>query len=332
MAISAFGDISNRTAAFASAEMLAHAEPVSVLSKFGLSKPLPKNKTDTIKYRRPVPFDAVTAPLAEGVTPTPGGMSYEDVTVQMLQWGDLYGITDKIADMHEDPVLQDMTMLCGEQAQKTLERIIWNKIKAGTTVYYANGTARTDVNTAISLNDVRKAVRYLQAMKGKKLTKMLSGSVNVGTTPIEAAYVAFTHTDMQADIRNLAGFTPVAEYGSRQPLCAEEFGTVEDVRFITSPELLPFTDAGGADGDAFVSTSGTSADVYPIVVVAQEAYGLVPLKGPGAITPKVLNPDTIDKSDPLGQRGYVGWKAYFNATVLNQTWIARIEAAASVLS
>lgn len=332
MAISAFGDISNRTAAFAAVDMLSHAEPVSVLSKFGLSKPLPKNKTDTIKYRRPVPFAALETNLAEGVTPTPGGLTYEDVTVQMLQWGDLYGITDKIEDMHEDPVLKDMTMLCGEQAQKTLERTIWNKIKAGTTVYYANGAARNAVNTAVSINDVRKAVRYLQSMKGKKITKMLSGSVEVGTTPIEAAYVAFTHTDMQADIRNLAGFTPVAEYGSRQPLCAEEFGSVEDVRFITSPELLPFLDAGGLDGDAVVSTGGTNADVYPIVVVAQEAYGLVPLKGAGAITPTVLNPGSIDKSDPLGQRGYVGWKAYFNATILNQTWIVRLECAASVLS
>lgn len=332
MALSEYGDISTRTAAYAATEMLAHAEPVSVLAKFGLSKPLPKNKTDTIKYRRPVPFDALEAPLAEGVTPTPGGMSYEDVTVQMVQWGDLYGITDKIQDMHEDPILQDMTMLCGEQAQKTLERVIWNKVKAGTTVYYANGSARTDVNTAVSINDLRKAVRYLHSMKAKKLTKILSGSVNVGTTPIEAAYVAFTHTDMQADIRALAGFTPVAEYGSRMPLCAEEFGSVEDIRFITSPELEPFENAGGAHGGTVVTTGGTLADVYPIVIVGAEAYGLVPLKGPGAITPKVINPDSIDKSDPLGQRGYVGWKAYFNATVLNQTWMVRIEAAASVLS
>lgn len=332
MAISEFGDISTRTAAYAAADMLSHAEPVSVLAKFGHSKPLPKNKTDTIKYRRPVPFEPLEAPMAEGITPTPGGMQYEDVTVQMLQWGDLYGITDHIADMHEDPVLQDMSMLCGEQAQKTLERIIWNKVKAGTTVYYANGSARSDVNTALSLNDVRKAVRYLQSMKAKKLTKILSGSVNINTTPIEAAYVAFTHTDMQADIRGLAGFTPVAEYGSRQPLCAEEFGTVEDVRFITSPELVPFEDAGGAPGSTVVSTSGSSADVYPVVICGAEAYGLVPLKGAGSITPTVINPSTKDKSDPLGQRGYVGWKSYFNATVLNQTWMARIEAGASVLS
>ena len=327
-----YGDISQRTAAYAAADMLAHAEPVSVVAKFGLPKPLPKNKADTIKFRRPVPFSAVTVPLAEGVTPAAGSMSYEDVTVQLLQWGDLFSISDKVEDMSEDPVLKDMTMLCGEQAQKTLEQLIWSKIKAGTNVAYANGAARTDVNTALSLNDVRKAVRYLQSMKAKKLTRMLSASVNIGTTPIEAAYVAFTHTDLQADIRALTGFTPVAEYGSRMPLCAEEFGTVEDVRFITSPELTSFPDAGGLDGNVVLSTTGTNADVYPIVIVGQDAYGMVPLKGAGAIVPTVINPDTRDKSDPLGQRGYVGWKTWFQATILNQTWIYRLEAAASELT
>lgn len=328
--MSTYGDIGTRTAAYAEAMMLSHAEPVTVLAKFGLAKPLPKNKTDTIKYRRPVPFAAVTAPLAEGVTPTAGSMAYEDVTVQMQQWGGLYSITDKVEDMSEDPVLKDMSMLCGEQAQKTIERILWNKIKAGTNVAYANGSARSDVNTAMVLNDQRKAVRYLQSMKAKKVTKILSPSVNIGTSPVEAAYIGVCHTDLQPDIRSMAGFTPVAEYGSRQPLCAEEFGSVEDVRYITSPDLVQFADAGGATS-GFLSTTGTSADVYPVVIFGQEAFGLVPLKGMGAIVPTVLNPGTRDKSDPLGQRGYVGWKAWFNAVILNQTWIYRIEAAATAL-
>lgn len=329
--MSTYGDIGTRTAAYAEAVMLAHAEPVSVLSKFALNKPLPKNKTDTIKFRRPVPFDAATAPLAEGVTPTAGAMAYEDVTVQLLQWGDLYSITDKVEDMSEDPVLKDISMLCGEQAQKTVERILWNKLIAGTTAYFANGTQRDHVNTAISINDQRKAVRYLQSMKAKRVTKILAGSADFNTTPVEAAYIAFTHTNMQADIRALPGFTPVAEYGSRVPLCAEEFGSVEDVRYITSPELSPIADAGGLDGNVVLSTSGTNADVYPVVYVGAEAYGAVPLKGMGTIVPTVLNPGTRDKSDPLGQRGYVGWKTWFNATILNQTWIVRVEAAASEL-
>lgn len=331
MAISEYGDIGTRAAAYAEAKMLAHAEPVTVLAKFAMNKPHPKNKTDTIKFRRPVPLEAIEVPLAEGVTPTAGGITYEDVTVTMKQYGALYAITDKVENMSEDPVLMDMSMLCGEQAQKTQERTLWNKIKAGTNVAYANGSARADVNTAVALGDFRKAVRYLQSMKAKKITRILAGSSSFNTTPVEAAYVAFCHTDLQADIRNISGFIPVAEYGSQRPLCAEEFGTIEDVRIITSPELVPWEDAGGLDDNVVLSTTGTNADVYPIVIVGQEAFANVPLKNAGSLQPTVLNPGTKSKSDPLGQRGYVGWSGWWNSTILNQTWIYRIECAASEL-
>jgi N4-gp56 family major capsid protein len=62
-----------------------------------------------------------------------------------------------------------------------------------------------------------------------------------------------------------------------------------------------------------------------------DAYGVVPLKGQSAMTPTVLNPGTPSKSDPLGQRGYVGWKTWFNAVRLNETWMSRLEVAASNL-
>jgi N4-gp56 family major capsid protein len=72
-------------------------------------------------------------------------------------------------------------------------------------------------------------------------------------------------------------------------------------------------------------TSGTKVDVYPIVYIAKNAYGTVPLKGAGSLNPVVINPGTISKSDPLGQRGYVGWKFYYAALILNEAWMSRVE-------
>jgi N4-gp56 family major capsid protein len=39
----------------------------------------------------------------------------------------------------------------------------------------------------------------------------------------------------------------------------------------------------------------------------------------------------LDKSDPLGQKGIVGWKTYHKSFIANQAWMARLEVAASVL-
>ncbi len=329
----AYGDVSPRVGIIAEVKMLEHAEPILVLQKFGDPKPQPKNKGQTVKFRRPVPFAAATTPLTEGVTPAGKKMAYQDVTVTMAQYGDFSELTDVIADTHEDPVLQDMTMLLGEQAGETFEILTWGVISGGTSVIYANGAARNAVNTAITLAKLRLASRSLKAQRAKKITKILAASVNVSTKPVEAAFVVVAHTDCEADIRGLAGFKSVAEYGTRQPLCPEEIGSVEDFRFVLSPVLKSLPDAGGAKG-TMVSTSGTSADVYPMVVLAQNAFGIVPLKGnggPGSIVPMILNPNTPRGGDPLGQRGSASWKSWFAAVRLNELWMTRIEVAVTAL-
>lgn len=329
MVLTSFGTISQRTAAYAQRQMLKHAEPVIVLQKLALTQPIPQNTADTMKFRRPVPFAANTVPLAEGITPTAQSVSYVDVAVQLQQYGGLVTISDKVEDLCEDPVLNNQTELLGEQAGSTTEALTYAVVKAGTTVAYANGTARNQVNTAITLNKVRAVVRTLKANKAKMLTSVLGGSPNYSTFPISAAYIAVCHTDCEADIRGLAGFVPVAEYGSRQTISDYEFGSVENVRFITSPDLGSFPDAGGAKG-SMVSTSGTNADVYPILVFGSDAFAVCPLKGKYSLTPTVVSAKPSD-SDPLAQRSHVGYKFYFAAVILNQTWMARLEVSVTAL-
>lgn len=332
--VTTYGVVSQRTAAWAATEMLKHAEPILVLNRFGQSKPLPRNKADTMKFRRIVPFDALSTPLQEGITPTAQQMQYEDVTVQMKQWGKPIIITDVVNDMAEDPVLKDASQQAGEQAARTIEQVTYGVVRAGSNVFRANGAARSDINTPLTKSKQAAVTRFLKAQKAMKMTSVLASSPNFATRAVEAAYIAVAHTDLEWDIRALPGFIPVASYGSRQAICAEEIGSVDDVRYVLSPDLAPFEDAGGAyngSGTNMVSTTGVSADVYPILIFGKDAYGTVPLKGAGAITPKVLNPDTPDKSDPLGQRGYVSWKAYFNAVILNDSWMCRLEVAATAL-
>ncbi len=328
--LTTYGIINQRTAAWAATQMLKHAEPVLVLSKFGMTKEMPRNTADTVKFRRPVPFSAATVPLLEGVTPTAQRMAYEDVQVQLKQYGRPIEITDVVQDLAEDPVLSDASMLAGEQAGLTLEMIIYGAVKAGTNVFYTNGTARSSVNTAMTLNKQRAVTRALKAQKAKKMRNILGSSPNFGTKAIEASYIAVAHTDIEADLRGLAGFVPVAEYGQRSPVAPDEIGSCEDVRYVLSPELNSFADGGGTKG-SMVSTSGTSADVYPIMYIGRDSYGLVPLKGKRAITPMVLNPGTPSKSDPLGQRGFVSWKAFFASLILNENWLARLETAVTDL-
>lgn len=334
MTINKYGDaaISPRTNVYAAAKMLSHAGPVLVLDKTGPeAAELPANATDTVKFRRCVPFDAATTPLTEGVSPTAKSLSFEDTSVALKQYGEVYIVTDKIADTHEDPVINKASMLCGENIGRTSEALNYGVLKAGTTVFYSNGASRAVVNTPISLAKQRAITRSLKAQKAQKIRNVLAPSPNYETRAVEASFIAVAHTDLENDIRGLPGFTPCAEYGTRDMICPDEIGKVDDVRYLLSADLDPFQAAGSATLNGMVADDSTNVDVYPVLYFGREAWGTVALKGQGAVKVNIIPPDAQSKSDPLNQRGYVGWKMYHAALILNQNWMARLEVAATDL-
>ncbi|MDX8400932.1 MAG: N4-gp56 family major capsid protein [Gallionellaceae bacterium] len=336
MAATNYAGIGQRTNAWADSVALKHAEPVIVLGKFALSKPVPKNKANNVIFRRPNIFAIDGLSIAEGVNPTPEAMTYTDVPVTLATFGHSTQISQEVADMVEDPVLADASALTGEWGASTKERILWNAITGGTSVTFANGVAnRAGVATAITLNDIRVAVRGLNSAKTKRVTKILDSTIKISTRGVEAAYVAVCHTDLEGDIRNLTGFIPTAQYGSRAVLCPEELGSVENVRFITSPELTPTaamaTNAGGSVLATYIGGDGAAAtaNIYPIVLLGQDSFGDVALKGSSAVTMKVINPGTPSAADVLGRYGYVSGSFYSAATILNESWMNRIEVLAT---
>jgi N4-gp56 family major capsid protein len=342
-AVTIYGDISPRTAAFAVSEFLKRGMPYMVLEKFGQVYPIPNNATKVAKFRRYYLVGATGAagtgtaseafstplsitPLVEGVTPAGKKLTNTDYTVTLVQYGDFATITDVVMDTHEDPVLKVMTEVLGESAAQTIETIRYNILKAGTNVFWANGGVRTAVNTPISLTLQRSVTTALTRQNAKKITSIVKSTPDFRTEPIEAAFIGLCHPDCETDIRNMTGYIPTKQYGTVTPW-ENEVGSVEQVRYLSSTIFAPFADAGGAKL-TMRSTTGTSADVYPVLYLARDAYGIVPLKGKDALTPMVVNPKPA-AGDPLGQRGTVGWKAMTTAVILNDCWMARLEVAAT---
>jgi len=108
---------------------------------------------------------------------------------------------------------------------------------------------------------------------------------------------------------------------------------LEDVRYLTSTVFVPFSgdaNKGGAVGLNIPNdVTVANAAVYPVLYIAKDAYGIVPLKGLNSITPTVVNPKPSD-SDPLAQRGHVGWKSMQTAVILNDAFLVRLEVAVTL--
>ena len=326
MAATNYGDISPRTAAYAEKELLKRGLPYLVLEKFGQAKALPEHSTKVIKFRRYNALPNTPTALTEGVTPAGQTLAVTDVTATLVQYGDKVTITDVILDTHEDPTLNESVNLLGEQAAQMIEKMRFGVLQAGTNVIYANGSARNAVNTAVSITLQRRAVRALKRQNARFITTIVRSTPSFGTENVAPGFVALIHPDLEADVRQLTGFVPAEKYGTMTPW-ENELGKCEDVRYVSSTIFAPFADAGGAKG-SMLSTSGTSADVYPVLYVARDAYGIIALKGMFAVTPMVVNPKPSD-SDPLAQRGHVAWKAMQTCAILNDAWLVRAEVGAT---
>jgi N4-gp56 family major capsid protein len=329
MAQTAYGDISPRTAAYAAKDLLTRGLPYLVLEKFGQMKELPANNSKVMKFRRYNALPTTPVALTEGVTPAGQTLSATDVTATLVQYGDKVTITDVVEDTHEDPVLQESITLLGEQAAQMIEKVRFGILKAGTNVFYANGVgARNLVVAALSANDLSKAVRQLKRQNARPITKIVRSTASFNTVNVEPGYVALIHPDVEPTVRALTGFKSTADYGAMTPW-ENEIGAVNHVRFLLSTVFEPWADAGGAKG-TMLSTGGTSADVYPVIILGADAWAGIALKGKFAITPMVVNPKPSD-SDPLAQRGHVSWKTMQTAVILNDAFMVRIECAAPAL-
>lgn len=327
--------------------ILGHAEPVEYMAKYGRQIKMPKNSSDTIIERRWLPYGATATngttqnrfyqdgngdraaaivqahQLAEGITPSPDSIIPVDVPAVMQEYNCLYSWTDKVEDVYEDDIPAEMKKQIGERISFVNELIIYGVLKAGTNQYFGGtGTTIATVNGEITLQMIQKMVVNLKGNHAKPITSMLKASQNFGTDAVRMGYVVFAHTDMQPSIELIAGFKGVELYASGSPMPGE-IGKAGEFRFILHPDLPPIQNAGAAIGsDGFKSTSGTLNDVYPFIVVAEDAFAQVAFRGMSASDPTYLPAKEKSKSDPHGQRGYAGakwWKAVMRE---NEGWMA----------
>jgi N4-gp56 family major capsid protein len=352
MAIQNYGTVASRNLIRAAQGMLEHAQPITVLGDFGTQREMPMNATDTLVFRRTLPFGASTAGttienstryqgtpqitasnfvLAEGVTPNSNTLSFQDVSVTLQQYGVLFKYSNKVEQLYEDDIPGEMVKLTGETLAEVMELVRYGTLKAGSTVIYANGSSRSAINTAISLNAIRKTARTLESNRCRRVTSRLAPGVNFATRAVQPAFIVFCHTDAVADIRNLPGFTRVEDYGSFKPIHDREIGACEDFRFISSPLLVSFAAAGSGTINGMLSVGASNVDVYPFIVIGEDAWGQVALKGMQAIKPVVLKASQTNHANPLGQFGYVGASTWFATVRLNDAWMGRIEAGVTAL-
>jgi N4-gp56 family major capsid protein len=272
---------------------------------------------NTVNWRRYERFTPTTTPLTEGVTPTNTPITISQVTNTVQQYGTFVTISDSLDLMGVDNVMSESTDALGQHGGESIETLIFNTIGAGTNVIYGgNATARNQLTSSmpITASLLRKAIATLDT----KLARRFQGDMTT-ERPGQGRYILFAHpwhiNDFYADteLKNFFEYNPNNKYMEDGAI-----GTLYGVDLFQSTLVPEFAGAGSA-----------GANVYAAILIAQEAFGVVEVGGEGEYALQVQPMGSGGTSDPLKQRGTVGWKAYQAPTILNNNYMVRIETGAT---
>ena len=314
--------------------------------QFGMPTTLPKNTGEQVVWRRWIDLDTAIVPLGEGVNPAGSTLAYENVIGTVKWYGDWVGITDVVDFMHVDNVLTIATEKLARQAAETMDEITRDVINAGTSFLCvtADGTSpavglgnRATVTGVITKSALDTAITTLEGADAEYIKPTMGASTKVATQPIGPSYVGLVHPHVaNAFVNDLSGmgddWVPREKYAGGQVAYATEIGKYRNVRFITSTKAKVWPDEGSSTGSVgataaatYRSTTGTSRDVYSVLILAKEAFGVVKLAGAF----NTYFNKAGGNSDPLHRFSTAAWKAVKTATILDDSKMIRIEAAAN---
>ena len=323
MAINTTTSLSGQYQRFYSKKLLQHAENTLVLNQFAKKAPLPKGLgSKTIRFfRRVTAASANVQTLTEG-TPlaTYTDLTYTAVDVDLAQLGELARFTDILGWTALLDVMEDGIQLLGEDCALKADDVtlaVLAHATTGATKRYSGGQT-TYAGLAALTQTTGKfiATDALDAVTNLKIN--LAPRVNGGYIGIIGPQVA---RDLMVDARWL---DPQKYKDGTDGLFKGEIGKLDGVRYVETTNVWS-EDATEGTRDITI----TPADqIYSTFFTGKDAYGVVALDGQSPMSPKVMICDKPDKSDGLNQFISVGWKAFYNAAVLNAAWVINVRSLA----
>ena len=297
--------------------IVAHSARRSVFDPFGRNQDISMSEYKVRRRSRPYRkmVDQPDQPESQTIPRYPHHFAYSD--------------SDMKGDM-TDGVPAHIVQRCGDSIAQLQDQIIYGALQACTTRIYAGGVAaRCLVDTKVTPRDLYRVQWCLSGNNAMQITSILGATPNI-STPVQAGFVAVCSTDLKDDLCDLDDFTMTASYARRAPISEAELGSWGNMRFITSAELRPWGGQGKAVGNGFKQTNG-NADVYPIIVLAQDCFTKIGMRGPTSIEVTHNPLGRSSESDPRGLHGDLTVQFRQACDIENQGWMAVLEVAASKL-
>ena len=303
----ATGTLSDEMKTFYDKVLLTRTVPKLVHTKFGQRKQIPAHGGRIIEFRKFSALAVATTPLTEGVLFTAlKDLTVTATTATVAQYGDAVGFSDIVSTTTIDPLLTEASEILGEQAGETIDELVRDVIAAGTTILYAStAVSRVTVGAAMTATpaDIQRIALQMELNRARK---------------IDGFYQAITHPRVIFDLMRTQEWRDAQNYHQTGRQFTGEVGQLFGIKFWTTDKAKFFADAG----------VGGTVDVYTIICVGQEAFGVVDLAGHNLKT--IFQPlGSAGTADPLAVNSTMGWKVVFGTKRLQEAFLLRYECATS---
>jgi N4-gp56 family major capsid protein len=283
-------------------KLLIRAKGAQVHGQWAQSRTLPTKEGNTVMFSRYAAIATATASLPEGVNPPGSKMSVTRFTAQVKWYGDYISLTEEVELTTQDPVLAERVDVQGQQSGETIDELIRNVLIACASQTSCTGGSNGCTPTELDTDNITTVVQTLLNSNAKFLTSMIGASPNQGTSPIRPSYGAILHTELIPTLEACASFKNVVQYAGPNSAWDNEWGAVNNVRFLYS---------------TLAYKTGSAPTYYKIPVIGQEAYAKVTLDGN---IQSIFRPRNI-AGGPLARYDTLGWTAKFAARILNDSFM-----------
>jgi N4-gp56 family major capsid protein len=276
---------------------------------------MPARGGTTMRFRRYTKLPTAVVPLGpSGITPPPASLSNTDIDAQLSFYGQYIAVHEQVTLQNQEDVILESTMLLGLSLKETEDQLMRDALNSTlSSVNCVNGSNGL-TPTNISYQDVSNITATLLGNDARTITESIQGEDRFGTGPVRNAFIALCHTDLTADLNNVANFIQQSNYPSQSGILPVEWGSVANLRFMVS-SIGSITPNGAMDAN------NNPVNVYNIFVCGLESVGKVEMDEYS--TSFVYIPPQI-AGGPLALYSTMGWKMAQCPKVLNDQWIAKL--------
>ena len=229
------GGLSKEMKTYYDMRLIDLAQPMLVHDQFGQKRPIPQGRGKNIEFRKYTPLTKATTALTEGVTPDGKKLNVTTIEATVKQYGDYVTMSDMLTLSSIDAVITETQNVLGDQAGRTLDTVIREKINAGTNVQYGDGKSDRSVlvggstttdNDYLSVAAVKRAVATLKRNNAQPLK--------------DGCYVAIIHPDVANDLTNDPDWKEVKQNVDPKDWYNGTIGKIHGVVFVESTEAKIF--------------------------------------------------------------------------------------------